>query len=158
MTIINVSWRRLKQAITNNGTNMQYVELPQRYHVAVETNGYRLECLVEKGTKDGDNFEATYKAQGNAGLDETLHFDGSVGTSVIKRPGTAGKELKHISLVNLPTNAVGDLVQFSLDKGTTYSDLKKGQPFADEVAGIKQVWLKSNLAGTAFSLIIKRKK
>jgi len=89
---------------------------------------------------------------------ETLQFNETVGTSTINRPVTSKNDINIYNLRCLSSNAITDLIQFSTDGGTTFSDLAPGEVHDFEPKGVKQLVIKSNVVDTAFDLFINRKK
>lgn len=88
----------------------------------------------------------------NAG--DTQSFVGTVGTTPILIPGTAGNNINEI-LVHCPTQSpVSRILYFSFD-GTNYHRLATGEALMWAVKGSKkQIYLKASVSGVDYEVIL----
>ena len=85
------------------------------------------------------------------------HFDGTVGTTAINVPGSAGEAITLAFVHNPKSNAKTDTLSFSFDSGATFTILKRGDSIIWPVnESINQVKIKSNVADTDYEIILNR--
>jgi hypothetical protein len=58
---LEIDWSDFKSFLTTNLVPHQHVELPSRYVVIASDGPVSCTCTVDKGTAEGDEFEADYK-------------------------------------------------------------------------------------------------
>jgi hypothetical protein len=88
---------------------------------------------------------------------DTLQFEGSVGTTPIDLPGVAGGEITQVIFscrVQAPSSR---RLLFSVDGGSTFFTLSPGSMVGWEPKDIEQVQIKGNVAGVLYDVLINRR-
>lgn len=88
----------------------------------------------------------------------TNHFNGTVGTSAVPIPASAGNTISEVLVENSFTNSSNKQLLVSFDGGTTFKNL--GGPGASLVWSPKgrmtQIYIKGNSASVSYEIIINR--
>jgi len=86
----------------------------------------------------------------------TDHYNGTVGTTAIDLPGSAGTIIQSILIDNI-NSASNKSLFISFDGGTTFKTITVGSTFSWTVKGnLKQVKLKGSVAGCDYEALINR--
>lgn len=118
----------------------------------------------DDGTSDGDLVSLLTDTAGVKRLavsccekSGTSHFNGSVGTSALAVPPSAGADIQTIAIKNPRSNAFSKILMVSFDGGTTYWDLRRGDSliwsFKDD---LKQIYIRGSAAAVDYQIILNR--
>lgn len=88
-------------------------------------------------------------------LGTTSHFNSTVGTTAVAVPSVAGNNIDEFFLYNPYSNSKSSVLLFSMDGGSTFTDLPWNSSFSWTPKGtVKQIFIKANAAATAYQFII----
>jgi hypothetical protein len=103
------------------------------------------------GAIDSEPTFETEEAEGSS-----LHFNGIVGASPIAiPPATSGHDISSFLIHNPPSNPHGSFLFLSLDGGAGYMLIENKTYIGFSIEGCpKQVFLKSNVSGANYELVL----
>lgn len=88
---------------------------------------------------------------------ETVHQNGTVGTSAIAVPTTATGVIDEVNLECMETNDVGENLLVSFDGGTNFKTLLPGDSiFWSPKGNVTQITIKGATAGVEYEALINR--
>jgi len=86
----------------------------------------------------------------------TDHYNGTVGTTAVDIPSSAGNIIQSILIDNTNTASTKTLL-VSFDGGTTYKTIGVGATFSWTVKGnLRQVKIKGGAASTSYEILLNR--
>jgi hypothetical protein len=86
----------------------------------------------------------------------TTQFSGTVGTSVISLPASAGALIDEVVIQCSTDQLISNRLSVSFDGGTNYTKLVPGQAIYWEPRGQTQVKLLGNVAGVLYEVTMNR--
>jgi hypothetical protein len=94
---------------------------------------------------------------GASSSQDTLQFEGSVGTTPIDLPGVASGEITQVIFSCRVQTPSSKRLLFSVDGGSTFFTLSPGSMVGWEPKDIEQVQVKGNVAGVLYDVLINRR-
>lgn len=94
---------------------------------------------------------------GSSSAQDTLQFEGSVGTTPLSLPVVAAGEIAQVIFSCRVQTPSSKRLLFSVDGGTTFFTLSPGSMVGWEPKDISQVQVKGNVAGVLYDILMNRR-